>query len=96
MNLTSLHQNEKPVSANLLFKSENAGTAISIQILKSERLAEHSTKTSAVAVCVSGKAIFENENGEKHELSNGDYVLIEPHVKHWIDAIETTQILLVK
>lgn len=96
MNVLLLHTTDKPVSAIPVFKSENAGTAISIQIQKGERLAEHITKIPAVVVCISGHATFENEKGEKHDLQAGDYVLIEPMVKHWVDALETAQLLLVK
>ena len=54
------------------------------------------TKTEAFLICVSGSARFENENGETHDLKSGDCVLIEPMVKHWVDGIETSQLVLLK
>ena len=44
--------------------------------------------------CIFGP--FENEKGETHDLKSGDCVLIDPMVKHWVDGIETSQLVLLK
>ena len=36
------------------------------------------------------------ENGQKLSLQSGDYVKIEPNVKHWVDAFEDSNFLLIK
>ena len=95
MNIKELHTQEKPVSATSLFKSE-LGNATAIQILKSEKLKEHITKTQALLICVEGKVIFENEKGIREILMPGDYVNIEPMVKHWVDGTMESQLVLMK
>ena len=70
MNIKVLHTQEKPVSATSLFKSE-LGNATAIQILKSEKLKEHITKTPALLICVEGEVIFENEK-ELYKVNIGD------------------------
>lgn len=95
MNIKELHTQEKPVSATSLFKSE-LGNATAIQILKGEKLKEHITKIPALLICVEGEVIFENENGIKETLFPGDYVHIEPMVKHWVDGVIDSQLVLIK
>jgi len=94
MNLKNLHTENKAVQTNVLF--EPTEKVISMQIAKGEQLKEHLTKIPALLVCVSGKAKFENEKGNKITLQSGDYVNIEPNVKHWVDAIEESNFLLIK
>lgn len=95
MNIKELHTTEKPVSAISLFKSE-MGNATAIQILQGEKLKEHITKTPALLICIEGKAVFENEKGVKETLISGDYVNIEPMVKHWVEGIIDSQLILIK
>jgi quercetin dioxygenase-like cupin family protein len=94
MNIKDKHF-EKVVSAYPLFKGVE-GSATAIQIQKGEQLKEHITKTEAFLICVNGSARFENEKGETQDLKSGDCVLIEPMVKHWVDGIETSQLVLLK
>lgn len=94
MNIKDKHS-DKVVSAYPLFKGVE-GSATAIQIQKGEQLKEHITKTEAFLICVSGSARFGNEKGETHDLKSGDCVLIEPMVKHWVDGIETSQLMLLK
>lgn len=94
MNIKDKHS-DKVVSAYPLFKGVE-GSATAIQIHKGEQLKEHITKTEAFLICVSGSARFENEKGETHDLTSGACVLIEPMVKHWVDGIETSQLVLLK
>lgn len=95
MNVKNLHTQEKPVSATSLFKSE-LGNATAIQILKGGKLKEHITKTPALLICLEGQVIFENEKGLKEILLSGDFVNIEPMVKHWVDGIIESQLILIK
>lgn len=94
MNLKSSHSTEKPVSAIPLFKGE--GNATALQILQNQQLKEHTTKVPALLICVAGEVIFENENGIKETLQSGDYINIEPFVKHWVIGILDSQLLLLK
>lgn len=94
MNLKKLHTEKKDVQTNVLFEAKEK--VISLQIAKNGQLAEHITKVPALLVCVSGKASFSDENGQKISLQPGDYVKIEPNVKHWVDAFEESNFLLIK
>jgi quercetin dioxygenase-like cupin family protein len=95
MNIKELHTQEKPVSAIPIFKSE-LGNATAIQILQGEKLKEHITKTTALLICIEGEVIFNNEKGIKESLIPGDYVNIEPMVKHWIEGTIESQLILIK
>jgi quercetin dioxygenase-like cupin family protein len=39
---------------------------------------------------------FENESGLKETLHSGDYINIEPNVKHWLNGNLDSQLLLLK
>jgi quercetin dioxygenase-like cupin family protein len=95
MTLKNLHTENKPVQTNLLFKTEE-GKVISLQISKNEQLKEHITKVPALLVCVSGNATYHDEKGKLAHLKSGDYINIEPNVKHWVDAKEESNFLLIK
>lgn len=95
MNIKDLHQDTKAISTASLFKTTE-GNVISIQILADEQLKEHITKVPALLICLTGEAIFDNENGIKLTLTTGDYVNIEPNTKHWINAISTSNLILIK
>lgn len=64
--------------------------------MQGEKLKEHITKTPALLICMEGEVIFENENGIKETLMSGDYVNIEPMVKHWVEGINESQLILIK
>lgn len=95
MNIKDLHTQEKPVSAISLFKSE-LGNATAIKILQGEKLIEHVTKIPALLICMEGEVVFENEKGIKETLMPGDYVNIEPMVKHWVEGTMESQLILIK
>lgn len=95
MNLKDLHTEQKEVQTALLFApSENK--VVSLQIAKGKQLSEHITKVPALLVCVSGTGSYGDERGRKLDLKSGDYVKIEPNIKHWVDAFENSNFLLVK
>ena len=95
MNIKELHQDTKAVSTASLFKTSECNVT-SIQILADEQLKEHITKVSALLLCVTGEALFENENGVKQIMATGDYVNIEPNTKHWVSAKSQSNFLLIK
>lgn len=95
MNIKELHTGDKPVSAISLFKSD-AGNATAIRILKDQKLKEHITQIPALLVCIEGNVFYENERGQKVELQPGEYTLIEPMVKHWVQATIDSHLILVK
>jgi len=94
MNLKDDHSAEKSVSAIPLFKGE--GTVTALQILQDQKLKEHTTKIPALLICVTGEVVFENENGIKETLKSGDYIPIEPLVKHWVLSNVDSQLVLLK
>lgn len=95
MNIKELHTQEKPVSAISLLKGEQHNVT-AIQILQGEQLKEHTTATPALLICIEGKAVFKNEQGVNETLLPGDYVHIEPMIKHWVEGIELSQLVLIK
>lgn len=95
MNIKDLHTKLKPVSAIPHFKAEE-GNVTAIQILNNQLLKEHKTKTPALLVCITGEVVFEKEKGIKEILLPGDYINIEPLIKHSVRGIEDSQLLLIK
>ena len=95
MNIKSFHTEEKPVSAKKVFATTN-GNVTAIQIKATGILNEHITIVPALLVCINGKAIFKNENGLTETLLSGDMVNIEPNVKHWVEGVQDTQLILIK
>ena len=95
MNVNSLHTQNKKVSTQNLFKGE-IGSATAIQLLKSGILKEHISKTPAIILCINGKTVYEDETGKKVSIESGDYVDIVPNIKHWLEGIEDSNLVLLK
>lgn len=95
MNLKSFHTEERPVSAKKVF-SATEGNVTALKIVATGVLKEHITTVPALLICINGNAVFKNEKGVTENLSSGDMVNIEPNVKHWVEGIQDTQLLLVK
>ena len=95
MNLKNLHTETKAVQTKLLFSAPE-GKVISLQIAAGEQLKEHLSKVPALLVCVSGNATYKDEKESVFNLKSGDFVNIEPDVKHRIDAVEESNFLLIK
>lgn len=95
MNIKDLHPSVKGVSTFSVFKGEE-GTVRSLHLSKGEKLAKHQSKTNALLLCVDGEIIFENGNGVKEILRQGDYVNIESMVDHWMNSIADSYLLLIK
>jgi quercetin dioxygenase-like cupin family protein len=94
MNLKDLFTNDKLLQTKKIFAATEAVTVI--QIKKDGQLKEHVTTIDAILFCVMGDVVFENEKAVKEVLLPGDYVNIEPHVKHWVVANADSYLLLVK
>lgn len=78
-----------------LFKGES-GTSTAIQLQRNGTLKEHSTRTPALLLCISGILAYEDENETETTLEPGDYVMIIPGIKHWIYTTIPSQLLLLK
>lgn len=95
MNIRQLHNPGKKVSTFPIFKGTE-GTSTAIQVLQSEQVKEHLTKVPALLFCIKGEVMFENEKGIKKNLIPGDYVNIEPMVKHWLETTMESQLILIR
>jgi quercetin dioxygenase-like cupin family protein len=67
--------------------SGTEGKVIALQIASEENLKKHLSKVPALLVCVSGNAIYNEDNGTTVELKAGDFVHIKANVQHSIDAL---------
>jgi quercetin dioxygenase-like cupin family protein len=47
-------------------------------------------------VCISGNAVYQDEKGASIELRAGDYLDLEANVKHWVDATEESNFIVIK
>jgi quercetin dioxygenase-like cupin family protein len=54
--------------------SGTEGKVIALQIASEENLKKHLSKVPALLVCVSGNAIYNEDNGTTVELKAGDFV----------------------
>ena len=95
MHLKDHHEAKKPVSAKPIFRTTE-GSALSIQILKGEELAEHLTKIPALLICISGSATYSAINGEESNLQPGDMVNIPADLKHKVHGKEDSQLILLR
>lgn len=95
MNVNELHQKDKGVSAGKI-ASDITSEINSIRILAGDTLKKHITKVPAFLIVLSGKAVFEDVDGRKINLTSGSYVHIPVNVEHWIDAEEETNLILLK
>jgi quercetin dioxygenase-like cupin family protein len=75
-----------------------SGTEGKVIALKShlEKTWRHLSKVPALLVCVSGNAIYNEDNGTTVELKAGDFVHIKANVQHSIDALAESNFLLIK
>ncbi len=93
--LKDLHTEDKAVQTKMMFATSE-GKVVSLQIQKDKQLKEHITTVPALLVCVKGEVIYENEKGISVTLLSGDFVNIEPNVKHWVNAKIDSNLLLIK
>ena len=95
MNVQQLHPTEKEVSGIPLFKGEEGETK-SLRISKGAEVSKHQSKTPALLICIIGEIVFENGNGVKETLKQGDYVNIDPLIDHWMKGVADSHLLLIK
>ena len=95
MNIQNTHPVAKDVSAIALFKGVE-GITTSIHLSKDAELTKHQSKTHALLICILGDVVFENQNGVKERLKQGDYVEIEPFISHWVIGVMDSYLLLIK
>lgn len=95
MNIKSIHTEQKLVSAKKVFVTSE-GHVTALQIKASGILKEHITTVPALLICINGNAVFKNEKGVSENLLSGDMVSIEPNVKHRVEGIQDTQLVLIK
>lgn len=94
MKLKKVFTEKKDVQTNVLRQVEE-GKVIALQIDKGKTLKKHVSKVPAILVCISGKAVF-NEENRKVKLRKGTYVLIEPNVEHEVTASKKSNFILIK
>jgi quercetin dioxygenase-like cupin family protein len=95
MKLTSLHTNDKTVSALGLFQGQT-GKTTALRIATEGILKEHSSTVPAILMCILGEARYEQSDGMSTLLTPGDYVEIAPDVKHQVIGLTETHLLLLK
>lgn len=94
MNLIDLVDTQQALSVKPLFTGE--GKLNTIFLKAGNRLKEHKTPIPALLLCVSGSIHYSTEKGENIQLLAGDYVNIEAHVLHALDANEDSVLVLAK
>lgn len=94
-NLHELHQNIDAVHTHIMFPATE-GKVISLSIPQKTQLKEHTTPIPALLICVEGEVVFEDEEKNSITLKPGDYVNIEPDIKHRVNGIKDSQLLLFK
>ena len=95
MNINQLHTTQGGVSA-VPFHNIGEVVVTSLRILAGETLQEHVSQTPALLFCVSGEVFFENELGTQETLVLGDYLKIDAMVKHLVNGVKNSQLLLFK
>ncbi|MEO7049916.1 MAG: hypothetical protein ABI091_31720 [Ferruginibacter sp.] len=94
MNLKDIHTGDKALQTKKIFTA--AEGVIALQINAGSLLKEHVTHIPALLTLVLGEVVFENEKGVKEILLPGDFINIEAHVKHWVNAVKDSNLLLIK
>lgn len=94
MDLTDLHAADMPVQTRAVFDCRER--VVSLQLLAGHTLKEHVSKVPAFLICIRGEADYGEETGRNEALLPGSFVRIEAHVKHWVNAKQTTSLLLIK
>jgi quercetin dioxygenase-like cupin family protein len=95
MHLNSNFTENKTLQTKKLF-SLTDGLVISIKLMANAELKEHITKTPALLLGIVGEVVFENEKGIKEIIGQGDYIEIEPNVKHRLIAKTDSNLILIK
>jgi quercetin dioxygenase-like cupin family protein len=94
LNLFDLHIDNKTIEAKIFYKTASV-SAVSISIKQNEELKEHISKTQALLICILGDVDYVEE-GRTKQLKCGDYVIIEPNIKHKLIANLDSNLMLIK
>lgn len=95
MNLTTqIQDSNKPISVQKILQEQ--GKATLIKIAKDKILEKHHSKTNALVVLLTGKAIYEEEERTILLENIHDFVEITAHVTHRVIAKEDTLLLLIQ
>lgn len=94
MNLKTLFNSDKLLQTKKIFNAAEGVTVIHLNAGGSFK--EHITTIPALLVCIAGEVFFENEKSYSERLLVGDFVNIEPKVKHWLLAEYESTLLLIK
>ncbi len=94
-NLKELHTEQKAVQTKVIFTAED-GKVVSLKIAKGEELKDHVSNLSALFLCVTGDATYEDVNGKSIRLKAGDYMFIEKDVMHKVTAKKDSNFILIR
>jgi len=95
LNLKELHTQQKAVQTQQLFTAKD-GKVVSLKIAKGEELKDHVSNLSALFLCVTGDATYEDVNGKSIRLKAGDYMFIEKDVMHKVTAKKDSNFILIR
>lgn len=95
MNIIDLLDKNKPVEMKRVFDANDKQVNV-MRILEGQHLKEHTTPIPAFLVCINGEVVYNDEQGLSETLVTGDFVNIAPNVKHWVDGIKDSNLLLIK
>jgi len=94
MNLKTLFSSDKLLQTKKIFNAAEEVTVIHLNAGGS--LKEHITTIPALLVCIAGEVFFENEKSYSERMIVGDFINIQPKVKHWLLAEYESTLLLIK
>lgn len=94
-NLKELHTEQKAVQTKVIFTAED-GKVVSLKIAKGKELKDHVSNLSALFLCVTGDATYEDVNGKSIRLKAGDYMFIEKDVMHKVTAKKDSNFILIR
>ncbi len=95
MHLSDNHLHAKNISSKLIFTA-STGKVMSIHMTEDSLLAEHTSPVHALLMCVVGKVSYDDQSGKNIQLTNGEYVEIEPQIVHRVTAHTDSQLLLIR
>ena len=93
--ISSLFESGKPLQTKKVFATGHT-TVIAIRIEQGGKLKEHSTPDPAILICLSGRTCYVDENDQRVYLESGDFLNIEPNLKHWLEGVSNSELILVR
>ncbi|MFK7907066.1 MAG: hypothetical protein AB8B69_18165 [Chitinophagales bacterium] len=97
MNLLALiPENEKTISTKRILNEKGNGTATLLQLKKGALLKKHHSKTNAVLILLTGKAVYEEDERTVLLAAPNDWVEIPEMVVHEVLGEEDSLLLLIQ